>query len=235
MKSISYWASCHVKTARLLIICIKFLLAATAYYTGITLYKMQIILPANIIYSIAFFVLLIIIAVYPSKRKTVLAKKLMYIRQKTCDFILPLSSFLVITTMVNNSDMVPASSGVYGSGIIKHPTAQQILASGKTKEALTGKEKRVLKKEFFKQLKNYAVATLSGDKGNAGKAWKIILAIIATVGLLYLLAALVCSLSCGGSDALAILVGILGLAGIIWGLVALIKRIQHGPKQPKPE
>lgn len=234
MKNISYWASCHVKTARLLIICIKFLIAATAYYTGITLYKMQIILPANIIYSISFFVLLIVIAAYPSKRKTAAAKKNIYIKQKICDFILPLSSFLVIATIVNNSDVV-FSSGVYGSAVIKHPTAQQILASGKTKEALTGKEKRVLKKEFFKQLKNYAAATLSGDTDNAGKAWKIILAIIAAVGLLFLLAALVCSLSCGGSDALAILVGILGLAGIIWGLVALIKRIQHGPKQPSPE
>jgi hypothetical protein len=235
MKNISYWASCHVKTARLLIICIKFLLAAIAYYTGIALYKMQIILPSNIIYSISFFALLIVIAGYPSKRKTATTKKNIYIKQKICDFVLPLSSFLVIATMVNNSNVVPSSSGVYGSAVIKHPTAQQILASGKTKEALTGKEKRVLKKEFFKQLKNYAAATLSGDKDNAGKAWKIILAIIAAVGLLYLLAALVCSLSCGGSDALAILVGILGLAGIIWGLVALIKRIQHGPKQPNTE
>jgi hypothetical protein len=235
MKNISYWASCHVTTARLLIICIKFFLTATAYYTGITLYKMQVILPSNIIYSIAFFVLLIIIAAYPSKRRTVVAKKFIYIRQKTCDFILPLSSFLVIATMVNNSDVVPASSGAYGSAVIKHPTVQQILASGKTKESLTGKEKRVLKKEFFKQLKNYTAATLSGDKDSAGKAWKIILAIIAAVGLLYLLAALVCSLSCGGSDAAAIIVGVLGLAGIIWGLVALIKRIQRGPKQPKPE
>lgn len=235
MKNISYWASCHVKTARLLIVCIKFLLTSVAYYIGITLYKMQIILPSSIIYSISFFALLIVIAVYPSKIKSVVTKKFIYIRQKTCDFILPLSSFLVIATMINNSDVLPASSGVYGSAVIKHPTAQQILASGKTKGALSGKEKRVLKKEFFKQLKNYAAATLSGNKDNAGKAWKIILAIIAAVGLLYLLAGLVCSLSCGGSDALAIFVGVLGLAGIIWGLVALIKRIQHGPKQPKPE
>jgi hypothetical protein len=119
MKNISYWASCHVKAARLLIICIKFLLAATAYYTGITLYKMQIILPSNIIYSISFFALLIVIAGYPSKRKTVVAKKLKYIRQKTCDFILPLSSFLVIATIVNNSDVVPSSSGAYGSAVIQ--------------------------------------------------------------------------------------------------------------------
>ncbi|MEO7766600.1 MAG: hypothetical protein ABIS01_04205, partial [Ferruginibacter sp.] len=121
-------------------------------------------------------------------------------------------------------------TGAYGIGLIKSSTAQEILASGKTKGMLTHKEKRILKKEFYKQLKIYAAATISGDKETSGKAWKIALAIIAMVGLVFLLASLACTLSCNGSDVAAILVFVIGLSALIWGFVALMKRIKHGPK-----
>lgn len=79
-------------------------------------------------------------------------------------------------------------------------------------------------------MKNYAAATVRGDKAASGEAWKIMLAIIGMIGLLFLLASLACSLSCSGNDTAAVLVGILGLVGIVWGFVALVKRIKRGPK-----
>ena len=226
MQKISYWASCNINSARFLIVTIKILIAALAYYTGMALYKMQLILPAAEIYFFTLVLLIATVIFYPLEKK-----KLHYIKQKICDFILPLCAFLVFTIWVNNANVVNTSAVAYGSSIVKHPTAQEILKSGKIKASLSVKEKRILKKEFFKQLKVYAAATVTGNKAKAGEAWKIILAIIALLGLLYLLAALVCSLSCGGSDAAAVIVGVLGLAGLIWGFIALMKAINRKPKK----
>jgi len=232
MQKISYWASRHIMAARFFIVIIKIALVVLACYTGTTLYKMHLLLPANLFYGIAFLLMAAAVIFYPADKKTN-NRKLLFARKKISDFILPLSAVLLITAWVNNADVVHSNTAAYGSNIVKRPTAQEILKSGKTRAELTGREKRVLKREFFKQLKIYAAATLSGDKARAGEAWKIILAIIALVGLLYLLAALVCSLSCNGSDTAAVLVGVLGLAGLIWGFIAILKAINR--KQKKTE
>jgi hypothetical protein len=230
MRKISCWAKHHTAAARLYIVCIKLSLALLSYYTGITLYKMQLVIPYQPVYIAASVLLIAGVVFYPSAKKASLNKRWCYIRQKACDFMLPLSAVLLFTTWVNNADTVYSSNSAYGSYSIKHPSAQEILNSGKTKETLTKQEKRILKKEFFKQLKTYAAASISGNKAKAGEALKIILAIIAMVGLLYLLAALVCSLSCSGSDAAAAIVAVLGVVGIIWGFIAVLKTIKRGPK-----
>ncbi len=231
MKKISYWAKTRIVPARLLIIAIKLILAALACYTGILLYNMQIILPSNTIYLFAFIAVIIIIAVYPSHKKNIFSKKLSYLLQKSCDFILVVCSFLVICASVNTGDSIKAYPGAYGSTTVKNPRAAEdilrLIKSG-DKTSLTHKEKRILKQEFVRQLKVYAVAKATGDNQKADDSWKIILVIIAAIGLAALLTALVCSLSCGGSDFAAVAVAILGLAAIIWGSVALIKRINRG-------
>lgn len=230
MQKISLWAKGHVAAARVYIVLIKLFLTALSYYTAISLYKMQWLLPVGPLYTTAAALLFAAAFYYPVKGKTTVSKKWFYIRQKTCDFLLPLSAVLVFTTWVNNADTRQTNAAVYGSRIIHHPTAKEILESGKTRADLTKIEKRILKKEFFKQAKLYAAYSISGDKAKAGEAWKIMLAIIGMIGLLLLLAALACSLSCGGNDTAAVLVGILGLVGIIWGFTALVKRIKRGPK-----
>jgi len=233
MKKISSWARNNVVPARILIIAIKLILAVLACYTGLALYKMQIILPGNLIYLSGFLALSLVIAIYPSHKKNRISKKPSYLLQKSCDFILAVCSFLVISAAVNNGDVVKPYPTAFGSVTVKHPRAAEgiikALRSG-DKTSLTHKEKRILKQEFLRQLKTYAVAKATGDNQKAEDSWKIILVIIAAIGLAGLLAALVCSLSCGGSDFAAVLVGVLGLAAIIWGTVALIKRIQRGPK-----
>lgn len=97
------------------------------------------------------------------------------------------------------------------------PASEEILASihENGKVHLTKQEKRILKPEFRKQLKLYAKAKLRGDKSSGEKALLIILTIIAALRLLYLLAALACSISCGGADALAVIVAVLDTAGIV--------------------
>jgi len=231
MRKISFWAARHAKIALTLAVVIKIILLFLACYTGIALYKQQIILPANSIYLTTLLILVLVIAIYPFQKNRSIAISKYYVRQKICDFVLPILSFVVITTMVNNVDTSRFSSVAFGSDIVHTPTAQEILSSGKTKGSFSKKEKRILKKEFFKQLKVYAAAKLRGDEKTSGEAWKITLAIIAAVGLSLLLAGIVCSLACSGADALAVLVGVAGVAVIIWGLTALIKRIKKGPKE----
>ena len=67
---------------------------------------------------------------------------------------------------------------------------------------------------------------IRGDRQAKADAGLKILAIVAAIGLLLLVGALACELSCNGSDAAAIIVGVLGTAAIIIGLVAVLKAIK---------
>ncbi len=229
MKAISYWASRHITYARVLIVLIKISLVALATYTAVLLTRLYIVLPFDWIALSCWMLIMAVIAFYPSRS----SKKRSYLRQKTCDFILPFCSFIMITAALNNVGSLPYLPGAYASSIVKTPTAADIMASGKTRAQLDRKEKRILRHEFTRQLKNYALAKISNDQQKAENSWKIVLAIIGFVGLTLLLMGLVCELSCGGSDVAAALVGILGMAALIWGLVAIIKSIQRGAPAKK--
>jgi len=227
MKQISFWAKQHKNSARVLVAIIKIVLALMAYYVGNELYQKQIHIP--VILSGVTAILSIATAIlYPSKKLKALSKHAFYVRQKSCDFILSACTFIFIITLANNQDTVNPMllSQGYASFIKKHPPkAEDIIASlrYRDKSSLTRVEKRVLKKEFFKQLKVYAIAKVTGNKEKAGDVLPIVLTIIAALGLLVLLMALVCSLSCSGSDLAAAMVGLLGLAAIVWGSVVVIK------------
>jgi uncharacterized membrane protein len=231
MQKISVWAKHHQITARFYIACIRLLLAVLAYYVAVTLTQIKIFIPAAPVYAAALLLLVTGVLLYPVIANKKEFKYQFYVRQKFCDFIIPLSAAIVFITWVNNAGNTNASYASGKASIVIKPTAEQILKSGKTKETLTRQEKRILKKEFFHQLKIYAGAVLTGDKEKSAQAWKIILAIVGLVGLLFLLAALACSLSCNGSDAAAVIVGVLGLAGLIWGFIAILKAIKRGPKK----
>lgn len=224
MKNISLWARHHAPLAIILIIVVRLVLFLLACTIGLAFYQLGWLLPAPVINWSVFMITALTVTCYPAKRE-------LYTRRKCCDFLLPLYSCIVVITMANNANNYTGNSMAYGIDKVKKTTAAEILQSGKTRKELTRKEKRILKKEFFKQLKIAAAAKLTGDQKTSGKAWKIALAIIAMVGLLYLLAALACSLSCNGSDAAAIIVSVFGVGAIVVCFVLLMKRIHRGPPQ----
>ena len=234
MRQISTWASLHVKKARLLIVIIKATLYLLAVYAGLLLSTMGITLPASVMYPAVFGTFLLTLAIYPKRLNKHLKQHFHYARQKLCDFLLPLCSFLIICCAANSTGNSSNSSLVFASSVVSDPTAAQILASGKARAELSKKEKRILKHEFKKQLKNFVVAKIKNDQQTANNSWKIVLAVIALLGLTFLLAGLVCELSCSGSDAAAVIIGILGLAGLVWAFVAFVKRVNR-PKIPKQE
>ncbi len=239
MLPISTWAKRHVAYARITITVFKILLAVLALYVSRTLTSMEWSLPA-VIPFIAMTLFSVAVIVYPGRTKKKFSRSFAY--RKSCDFVLTATSFIMLICFFQQQEskrIFPSLSNAYaatGPHIKKKtvPTAEEILKSleqGRDRKALTRTEKRVLKKEFKKQLGVWIAAKISGNKEGEGKAGLIILAIIVAVGLLYLVAALSCSLSCNGADGAAIAVGLLGAAAVVLGLIAVIRRIKRGPKK----
>ena len=84
-------------------------------------------------------------------------------------------------------------------------------------------------------MKIFAIATVKGDRQAKADAGLKILAIVAALGLLLLVGALACELSCNGSDAAAIIVGVLGTAAVVIGFVAVMKAIQRKNQRRQQE
>ena len=230
MRKISFWAKSHPRTARLYIIIIKILLAIIAWFVGRSFSRMNIGVPESL-GILTLFIFLIAALLYPSKSSSISARKYFYLKQKSCDFAFAACTFIMMVCITNNqlySVTTPSSHASSNIIVSKSPTAEEILTSLKyrDKKTLTKPEKKILKREFKKQLKVFANATLSGNKKDADDAALIILVIIGAIGL----TALVCSISCGGADGLAVAVALLGLTAIIWGSTVLIRRIKSGPR-----
>ena len=236
MKQLSIWAKRNPRKARFIIIVSHLLILLLAWFTGSELSGLSDTLP---VYLKIVFVLVFIIAAfsYPIKKDRSIGKsKYSYAKQKTCDFLLALSTFGMVTGIAASGEISFGSlSPLYAStpsainNNMKDPTAEQILASLKyrDKSTLTRAEKRILKAEFKKQLKIWTFAKISGNKEEGSNAGLVILAIVGAVGLFYLVAALSCSLSCNGSDAAAVVVLLLGTAAIVLGLLAVLRSIKR--------
>jgi len=230
MKKISIWANAHVIPARILLIISKIILAILGYIFGQQLLSMDIILPDATAW-IFFFVLAAVVIIYPRKSE---GRKHSYIIRKSCDLIMAAGTFVCIATICNNNFFeqrytASNASTTIEASPIKNPTAAEILESLKhrDKSTLTRKEKRILKQEFKVQLKKYVVAKVTGKKRDAEDTLLIMLTIIGALGLLYLVAALACGLSCNGADAAAVVVIILGVGAVVWGTIAVINKISR--------
>ena len=240
MRKLSFWAKRNPWKSRIIIFISHLLLMLLGWYTGTLFFAMEISMPA---YLLFFFILYYLAAVfiYPSKEEMKRRNgRRNYIRQKICDFSLAASAYgMMVCISSQPGGIFQNFQSVSGSLIITSspreakPTAAQILESLKyrDKSTLTREEKRILKKEFKVQLKNYVVAKLKGNKADGNNTLLIILAIVAALGIAYLVAALACTLSCNGNEGAAILVVLLGIAAIGLGLYFIIRAMNRGPKK----
>jgi hypothetical protein len=234
MKKISAWAKHNVVPARIVIFCIHISLIFLAGYLGTHLHKLH----ATVFYTAGILIIFIFI-VYPRPAKKIFYGKKFYAVQKTCDFIAAAGIFMLLCFFANHNLRLPSlQNSLYAVSLHpknEKPTAQQILESLKyrDKSTLTRQEKRILKKEFKNQLGVYAKATLKHDKAGQSHAVEIIFTIIVAIGLFGLLSALACTISCNGADGLAVLVMVVGTAGIVWGAVAIINSLSKKHKSKK--
>ena len=239
MRKISSWARYHPWQARFYIVLIKVALILIAIFTG-RLFADQDITLSPVLIVISVIILFSVLIFYPEKTSNAFHKRKMYAMRKTCDFGLAFTTFILITALANNNtfiiyDTTLSAASTTSVNTTFPPTAQEILASLKyrDKSTLTRQEKRILKQELGKQIKSYAVAMASGNGKQGEKIALIILTIIGALGLTIILASLACSISCSGAEGLAIAVTIVGLAGIIWGTIAIISSIVKRHRRKK--
>jgi hypothetical protein len=241
MKKISYWAKNHIWQSRLLIILIYILLNVNGIFTGKLLSEVNVIIPE--IYFIVCIIFTIVLCIfYPERNaKPVVSSSVFYVRRKLFDFCLGAVTFLMIIYAGNNwkhlfakSESAQASNIIHvpkDTAIYNNPLIKNFIAVIKSMDVnkLSQREKLRLIKDQIKTIKH------DKDTSNGSKALLITLSIIIALILLYGLAGLSCSLSCSGSEALAIIVAIGGTFLIIFFLIRIIKRITNSHVKKKEE
>ena len=244
MKNLSYWAREHKQAARLIIVISFILLTFLGFITGglLTDLNFKITYEAYLTSAIIYCSIFLI---YPSAtQKKKWGAALFYLRQKSCDFLLTAVTFFIIIYVGNNPEnlfkyfpsvnassisvnIVPKDSSVNSYKSIKEFSLTMKGENGKT---LKWKERKKLLKKQVRAIKNSEVLSKGGKTG------LIILSILVALGLIYLVATIACSLSCNGSEAAAVIVGIGGTGLIIFLTVLMIKYIQKkGRKKNKEE
>jgi len=162
-----------------------------------------------------------------------------YKKQKLCDVLLLSIAFLMFVCI--SSDKTPVETyfrtinTVYASKPIlpkdstfknyKSLAAFSASIKDENGKLLKWKERKKLLKEQVKAIKK------SKETSEGGKVALIILSVIVAIGLIYLVAALACNLSCSGSDAAAVLVGVGGTALIVFLLILVIRSITGKKKK----
>lgn len=120
-----------------------------------------------------------------------------------------------------------ASIILHDSSLNKNERSSTILESisMQDKKALTGNERRVLKKELKHEIKKYSRHKKANDKEKSDATFRIIMIILLALGLFLLLALISFMVAYSGLEGLGIGILIGGLAGIIFLTISLIKKV----------
>ncbi len=242
MRKLSLWAKGHKKMARITIVVSFIALTALGIATGSLLSELGITLTAVTLLAFvaAYFtgVIFYPIKFFKGNQKSTTA---FYVRQKSCDWLLTAATFCMIVYFGNRPNeifnfspsvnaTIPATALFPKDSSIKaYKTITAFKASLKdeTGKSFKLKERKKLLKEQIGAIKK------DKDMSNGGKVALIVLSVVVALGLLYLVAALSCSLSCGGSEGAAVLVMIGGAGLIVFLLVMAIRAILGKKKKLK--
>jgi hypothetical protein len=233
MYKISQWASVHAWPARILISCAFVLITALGLFTGDLLQAFQLTIPLLFFYA-AVVLFLAVFLIYPGKTLRHRFRNVYWYR-KTCDCILLLTTFFFLICIGNRpAHLLQPVQPV--AAAVPHDTATIINpGAGKEKTSILPlhkkASKRALKQTLIKKIKQLRKAYKDTPKGE--KIAFIILSVIIALALLYVVAALSCSIACSGADGLALLVLVLGAGIIVFFLVRVIRRITKGPRQKR--
>src|SRR5262245_18036956 len=116
MRTLSLWAKHHRFAAITLLVTIKLMLALMAFYVGAALLDLNIHIPYVTLF-ITMAVVAIVVLTYPSRWSATLSRKQFYFRQKTSDYIIAASSFVMIATLVNNNMTLPGTTVSQASNV----------------------------------------------------------------------------------------------------------------------
>ena len=241
MKKLSFWARNHTWSARFIIVFSFVLLNIAGIVTGILLNDLNVMVPSAVL-ALSVIIYFTGFLFYPSKsEKRKITADWFYKKQKACDIILAASTFFMIVCISNgqfrslqyfpllraattSKPILPADSALK---TYKSIAAFSALLKNEDGKSLKWKEKKKLLKEQIRAIKK------SDEPSKGGKVVLIILSVIVALGLIGLVASLACSLSCNGSDAAAVIVGIGGAALVIFLLVVAIRAITGKKKKER--
>lgn len=239
MKKISYWAKEHKTIARIAIVVSFIFLNILAFFTGHLLNQIGIFLLPQFLFG-SFFIYFIAFVAYPTKSlKGVKLNPSTYYRlQKTCDFILAASTFCMIVCLCNRPERLfqfyPQIKAVIIASPVKDSLVKYYRSLSDFNSSLKDGQGNLLKWKVRKKLLKQQVREIKKDNNlsKGAKASLIFLSVLVALGLVFLVAALACNLSCNGFDAAAVIVGIGGTALVIFLLVAVIRAI-NGKKRKR--
>jgi membrane protein implicated in regulation of membrane protease activity len=240
IKQLSFWAKNHKWSSRFIIVFAFIIMSFLGIVTGFLFNSLDVIFTPLILLSVILIFILAWLK-YPLKKVNANTKEKnrSYILQKSYDLILigstfimfvyfgnrqtsPVNYFVLTTSAVNSSSKPKDSTNTYKS--INEFKKMMKDENGKT---LKWKERKKLLKKQIKAIEK------ANDLSASGKVFLIILCVLLAVLLAYGVAALACSLSCSGAEGAAVVVAILGLAGVILLTVFLIRSIIRKSKKDK--
>ena len=223
MKRISLWAHQHKSTARIFLLFFYVLLHFTGFFLG-DIYDSFNIQFTPLFYQVAIIMTLLGWFTYPFwKRKHVY--KHLFVREKISHLLLVSATFLFIVyagNAFNNNRNSFGNSGQAAS--IIYSTNAAISSETSTIN------KRVSKKSWRKKIRTEIqnLRKIYRQSTDRQKTLYITLAIFGAIFLGLGITALACNISCSGSEALGAVLFFGGLAGLIFGVIRIIKRINRG-------
>ena len=233
-RKISFWASKHKWPARFSIIISFLIMNGLGIYSGLLLNELNIVFTAwflilsLLVFSIAWLT-------YPKIRSGT------YVNRKISDSVMIMSTFLMFMYFGNRQVTPFNPSILYGanSNILSLPkdSTGKYKSPGEFKKSLYDQSGKPLKWKERKKLLKQQVKAIKKDRSlsDGGKVGLIILCVLLAVILAYGVAALSCSLSCSGSEGAAVVVAVLGFAGILLLTIFLIRSIVRKSKKEKPK
>ncbi len=230
----SIWARAHVVQSRILIVIIYILLNLIGIYTGNLFRELNVIFP-GMFFTICIVITSLLWMTYPSKSyiKNNIRITTSYIRRKSFDLTLASVTFLMIVYVGNNwGNLFVRSESANATRIIRiskdpaimnNPLIKNFISLLKNTDLskLSTREKIKLVKDQVRKIRQ------DPDTPKKNKTGLIIISVLVAIGLIIGVAALACNISCAGSEALAAVVAVVGIALVIFLFIKVLKRINH--------
>ncbi len=173
-----------------------------------------------LLWTLSVFTFYIFI-VYPSFKRN-------YFYRKICDLALITCTLGFVIVICNNGNVIPRNN-VYGASIEGRDTnslkSHPLYVNFKSK--LEGLDKSKLSKKEKRRIMKTQIKAIMHEKSlsAADRALMIFLCVLLGLALLFGVAVLSCAIGCGGSEALAVVVALLGIVGVILFVSWLARKI----------
>jgi len=224
MKKLSTWANQHRKKSIALLVLLHIIMGYFYFYTGTLLYLEGITTP-NILVSIASTLFIVAWFFYPIKHIQQGIYKSTFFKLKFWQGVTMVSVALFFIHAGNH-----LSRSAMSNENVAYSSENIVLDSRKLSRINKKKErklKRIFKKKLRKRLRSNIKKLLQLKKRSehGRKILYYVLIILLAFGVSILLLALSCAIMCSGNEALGMIVLLGGIFLIIWGLVAIYRKM----------